>query len=201
MKQKSNIKMICIIAFIVVLVLGYFYYVSNVRDKKTTETDAKATKVQEVIMKDLETRYPPTPKEVVKFYSQISQCLYNEVYTDEELREMAIQMQKMYDDELAAINPLDKYIEDLKFDIQSMKEKSCTISSYATSASTDVDYFTEDGFEWARLHCVYSIRAGSQMAPASDQLFLLRKDSVGHWRIYGWMLAKDTIFGGEVIHE
>ncbi len=199
MKRANNIKTIVVVIFLVVLVLGYFYYLSNIKEKNTTETDDKITKVQEVILKDLDTRYPPTPKEVVKLYGQITQCLHNETYTDEELVAMAKQMQRLFDDEFAANNPLDKYVADLKFDIQSMKDRTYTISSYATSASTDVDYFTDDGFEWARLHCIFSIRAGTQMAPPSDHMFLLRKDSGGHWKIYGWMLTKDTIFGGEKI--
>lgn len=195
MKSAQNIKIILVMIFLIVLVVGYFYYLSN-KEKSISEINAKATKVQEVIMKDLDTRYPPTPKEVVKFYSSIMQCLYNETYSDEELEGMAKQMQKMYDDELNANNPFDKYVEDLKFDIESMKDKEYTISSYTLSASTDVEYYTRDGHEWARLHCIYSVRVGTQFVP-NDEIYLLRKDQDGHWKIYGWMLARDVNTGGD----
>lgn len=195
MKSAKNIKNVLIVIFLVALVIGYFYYLSN-KEENRTEIDVKATKVQEAVMKDLDTRYPPTPKEVVKFYSSIMQCLYNESYSDEELESMAKQMRKMYDDELLANNPFDKYIENLKFDIQYMKDKSYTISSYTLSDSTDVVDYTRDGYEWARLHCIYSVRIGTQFIP-NDEIYLLRKDQEGHWKIYGWMLARDFNGGGD----
>ena len=65
------------------------------------------------------------------------------------------------------------------------KEKDWYISSYATSSSTDVFYFSEDGYDFARLYCTYNIRNGTVMQVLEER-FLLRMDEEGHWKIYGW---------------
>ena len=64
------------------------------------------------------------------------------------------------------------------------------ISSYTTSSSTDVETFTKDNYEWARLYCMFNIRKGTDML-ATTERFLMRKDEAGHWKIYGWELAEN----------
>lgn len=187
MKDKG-IKGIVISAMLILLVLATYYYLVEHRNDKTSEANVKSTKVQEVLLKDLDKKYPPSPKEVVKLYNLITQCFYNESYTEEELLSMVAKIRGLYDDELLSINPEDKYLENLKYDIESMKTKSMVISSYEVVSSTDVDYFTKDGFEWARLNCDYTLRVNTQLSRTTE-VFLLRKDDSGHWKIYGWTLA------------
>ena len=54
----------------------------------------------------------------------------------------------------------------------------------------DVDYFDAGGRSWARLSCTYTIRSGKEAGLARD-IFLLRKDDKGHWKIFGWEAAKE----------
>lgn len=185
-------KLVVIVLFLAALMLGYFYYLSNTRDTAATEVEAKATKVQEVIMKNLNDWYPPTPKEVIRFYAEISQCYYNESYTEEELIEMARQMQRLFDIELLEINsPFESYLEGLKLDIEAFAEKSYTITNFAISDSTDVEKYVDDGYEWARLHCIYYIRDGTRTSMPNDHVYLLRKDADGHWKIFGWIIKEN----------
>jgi len=53
-----------------------------------------------------------------------------------------------------------------------------------------VDYFDAGGRSWARLSCTYTIRSGKE-AGLAREIFLLRKDDMGHWKIYGWEAAKE----------
>ena len=62
-----------------------------------------------------------------------------------------------------------------------------TVSSYGLPSSTDVEYFSEDGYEWARIYCNFNIRQETKMLNTIEQ-FLLRKDENGRWKIYGWQL-------------
>lgn len=190
MKSAKGIKGIIIALICVALILGYYYYLSNVKEETRQEDNVTATAVQEVLLKDLENNYPPTPKEVVKFYSAITQCFYSETYTDEQLYAMAAQIQKLYDDELVANKTQQQYMDDLKIEIANMKDNECVISSYATSASTDVEYYSKGGFDWAKLRCSYTIRQKTALA-STNEVFLLRKDDAGHWKIYGWKLAEE----------
>ena len=75
----GKVKNVIIIVILAALVGGYFLYLSN---RKVEQKDTTVTAVQNVILRNLETDYPPSPKEVVKYYSDISKCLYNETYTD-----------------------------------------------------------------------------------------------------------------------
>ena len=140
-------------------------------------------------MRNLDINYPPSPKEVVKYYCEITQCFYNEENPDETVHELAVQIQKLYDNELVANQTQEEYIQNLISDIAAMKQSGLVISSYSTSPSTDVEYFAQDGFEWARLYCNFSIRQGTVLMDTNEQ-FLLRQDENGHWKIYGWQLVE-----------
>lgn len=189
-KGGSGIRIFFVGVVLICIIVGYYYHLSNRREKANQEDSAKATAVQEVLLYNFERNYPPTPKEVVKLYGQMTQCFYNEEYTQEELLQMAVQIQNLYDEELIANKTENQYIEDLKWDINNMKEKGITISSYSVSASTDVEEFSRDGFRFARLYCTFTLRKGTKI-DYSNEVFLLRKDKDGHWKIYGWALADE----------
>lgn len=181
-------------AFFLLLAMGCVllaYYLINLRIEKSKPEDyVQLTAVQEVLSRNLTTNYPQTPKEVIKYYSEITKCFYNEKWTEEELYALAMKAQELYDHDLVANKTEGQYLSDLKSEIQSFKEKEYHISSYGTSSSTDVYDFTEDGYKFARLYCTYNIRVGTVMQPI-EEIFLLRMDSEGHWKIYGWDLAEN----------
>ena len=188
MGHFKGVKGTIILVILIMMVISYYFYLSNktVPDKK--EESTQLTVVQSLLLDNLEMQYPPSPKEVVKYYCEITQAFYNETYTDEELTELALKIRELYDDELLANNSQDQYLIDIKTDIQSFRQKKCTISSYTTSTSMDVEYFSADGFEFAKLYCMFTLRQGTDLRYTTEQ-FLLRKDDTGHWKIYGWDLA------------
>ncbi len=190
-KGQGGVKVLIVAIILLCLVLGYYYYLSNKRTDKESETGAEATAVQEVLMRDLENNYPPTPREVVKYYAEITQCFYMETYSEEEFKDLAMQIQKLYDDELAANKTEQQYLTDLKLDIDNLKEQELVISSYSPASATDVDEFTQDGYSWAQMRCTFNLRKGTEFQK-TEEIFLLRKDEAGHWKIYGWTLADDT---------
>lgn len=171
-------------------IMAYFAYFSYKKDA-IMEENTVATAVQEVLLKDLDKNYPPTPKEVVKFYSEISKCYYNENYTEEELDKMAHKMWSLFDKELQQNNPEEQYLYDLKVDIQDFHEHNYKISSYSPSSSTDVEYFEDNGRECAKLYCTYTMRNGGAFS-TTKEVFMLRKDKdTEHWKILGFEVAVD----------
>ena len=184
MKKGSGIKIIIIGAVLAVLVVGYYFYLSRKAEDREEET-VESTAVQLVLNRDLSKSYPPSPKEVVRFFNDVTQCFYNESYTDEELYALAMQIQGVYDDELIANKTQEEYLEDLKSDIADMKANDRSISSYELYASTDVEFFTENDDNCARLYCTYNIREGTQMLKTMV-VFVLRQDEDQHWKIMGW---------------
>lgn len=189
MKKQNAIKILIIGIVLICLVLGYYYYLSNKRSENDS-SNVKLTAVQEALLRNLDNNYPPTPREVVKCFCEIAQCLYGEDYTEEEFVALAKQVQKLYDEELIANNTEEQYIGSLKWDIENFKEQEIVISSYTLASSTDVDQFTQDGYSWAQMRCTFNLRKGTYRQ-AAEEIFLLRKDADGHWKIYGWTLEKD----------
>lgn len=114
-KQMGKVKVGIIIVILIAMVGGYYFYLSNFRD---TDEETVVTEVQDVLLKNLDTDYPPTPRELLKYYSDITKCLYNEKYTEEQLEQMADKMLALYDAELAENNPRDEYIKNLKKDVR-----------------------------------------------------------------------------------
>ncbi len=98
--KKGGVKIIIIGIVLAALVIGYFYYVTNKVEESKKEEVVESTLVQTVLLRDLDKSYPPSPKEVIKYFSEISKCFYNEKYTEDELYELAMKIEGIYDDAL-----------------------------------------------------------------------------------------------------
>lgn len=192
MKDKGNgsgLKGFIIGLVLIGLVLGYFYYLS-VRKGGDESDEVEISPVQEVLLRNLDKSYPTSPREVLKYYGQLVQCFYGEEYTEEEFEQLAAKVMELYDDELAGNQTPEQYLENLRWDVDQWKEKETKVSSYSLPSSTDVDFFTEDGYSWARLYFGMNLRKGTQL-DVINAVYLLRKDDQGHWKIYGWKLEED----------
>ena len=192
MKMFKGTKGMVILVFLVLLVLGYYFYLSNrSMPEKTEEISVETMTVsQKVLSRNLETNYPPSPREVVKYFSEITECYYNEEHTDEELRDLGLKMREIYDDDLVANQTEEMYLSLLKSDVEEYKQNNRTISSFSPSSSVDVETFTKDGYECAKLYCVYDINQDGLLYQTT-LCFILRKDEDAHSKIYGWKAVKD----------
>ncbi len=194
MKRFQDLKGAIILILMLLMIVGYFYYLSNreVPNKNNSEESTeKSSAVAEVLLRDLDRNYPSTPKEVIKYFADLTQVLHNEEYSDEEYEALADKIKQLYDTELVENKEYEQYLTDLEAEIALFHQNQWVISSYSTSSSTDVERFSEDGHDFARLYCTFTIRQGSSGYPKSEEVFLLRKDDDGHWKIYGWKLVGD----------
>lgn len=191
-KNLNSNKTILIFALLMVAVVGYYCYLVNRTNKEAEE--AELTAVQEVLLRDMERSYPPTPKEVIKYYNEIMKCFYNEDCTQDEIEDLGARARELYDEELLAHNEWGPYIINLTAEIMQYKESGKKLSSCAVAASTDVDFFEDDGYSFARISCGYTVLQGKE-SDSSMQIYLLRKDENGHWKIYGWDLAENVNVG------
>ncbi len=191
MKNSKVAKTIIIVVALAAIILVYYYSLSHRAKRQEVEEAFAATVVQSILMRDLEHNYPPTPKEVLKYYAEITECFYNETYSDEELVQLAGKIQMLYDAELVANKTQDQYMQDLRDDIAEMKGKQLTVASYEVSASTDVEYFEQDEYSCARLYCTFYLKQQGSGRVPSQERFVLRQDGDGHWKILGWELVED----------
>lgn len=191
MKNSKVAKTVIIVVVLAALILVYYYYLGHRAKRQEVEETIVATVVQSVLMRDLEHNYPPTPKEVVKYYAEITECFYNETYSDEELVKLAGKIQMLYDTELVANKTQEQYMEDLRNDIAEMKGDQITIASYEVSASTDVEYFEQGEYSCTRLYCTFYLKKQGGGRVPSQERFVLRQDADKHWKILGWELVDD----------
>lgn len=195
-RHKANIsfkgtKGAVILIVLAALIVGYYFYLSNYTKARNEQAQADATTpVQDILLRNLDIDYPPTPKEVIKYYSELTQCLYNEELTEEEIDQLGGRARLLYDEELNEHNEEGQYLMDLREDVGDFNSKSIRIPSYTLPSSTDVEEFTENGRQCARLYCTYHIRQGSSLTD-SVEVFVLRKAEDGHWKILGWDLADE----------
>lgn len=190
MKRFTGVRGTLILLVLVVSMVGYYYYLSNKVSKKT-ETDDMLTKVQSVLLRDLELNYPSTPREVVRYFGDITLCLFGGSCEESDIDKLAAKAIQLYDDELVENNPWAEYLMRLQQEVAEYQKKGMTVTSYAPAGSTSVDTFEQDGYEWARFYCTFYTKTGKE-SQVVNQIFLLRKDENRRWKIYGWDLAENV---------
>ncbi|MBQ8039974.1 MAG: hypothetical protein IJ274_08935 [Lachnospiraceae bacterium] len=192
MKKAQGTKGFIIVLVLILLVIGYYYYLSNRTVEETEEVTI--SQAQDLLLRDLDRNYPPSPKEVVKYFFEITTCLYNEELSEEDIKALALKAQELFDVELIANNPQEEYLTELKSEIASFQTSNSQILNYSTSSSVDVDYFEEDGSSFARIYGTYYLQVQKSLK-SLEEVFLLRKDEEGHWKLYGWQPIENN--GGE----
>lgn len=187
--KKSTTRAAVIVICLIAGLVGYFAYLSNKKIENNKE--ATMTPVQIALNRNLNIDYPPTPKEVVRFYNEILKCYYNENCTEEEIESLGMKARELFDAELLVNNEVGTYLRALKAEIKDYKDNKRKMTAATVASSTNVFYFEEDGFEFARLHSGYYVSESGKTRP-SDMVFLLRKDDQKKWKIYGWTLAENV---------
>ncbi len=190
MKNGRKILIIAIVVLFVSAVIGLFIYINNKPKANPIEDDVVISNVDNVVLRNLELNYPPTPKELLKYYSEITMCFYQENLSEEDLARLAGTARKLYDAELCAGMTEEEYIESLREDILEFNSLGVVVSGYTVSSSTDVEEFVVDGREYARLYATYRLRQGTEYI-YSNEVFIMRKDEDGHWKILGWQLLEE----------
>lgn len=190
--KKSTTTITVIFIVLIIAVVGYYAYLSN--EKQKTKEESTLSTVQIVLSRDLAASYPNSPKEVIKYYNEIMKCYYNESCSEEELADLVTKSRELYDAELNLANDYDTQLNQLLSDVKEYKEKKRTITNCSVAASTSVDYYSVDGFDFARLQCGYTIMESGKSIP-SNFVYLLRKDENRKWKIYGWDLAQNLRIG------
>lgn len=184
--KKSTVRVTIVLIILIAGVVGIYAYLSG-RSRSVAES-ASMTNVERVLSRDMAYDYPPTPKELLKYYNEIQKCFYNENCTDSEIQELVIRARELYDEELLANNEFDTHVTLLQAEIKDYKDHKRVISAVSVAASTNVDFFDEDGYEFARIYCGYNVTEGSTTRQ-TRQIYLLRRDENRRWKIYGWDLA------------
>lgn len=187
--KKTTTIIIVVLLIVIVGVVGVYAFMAG--KAKDEQQSAALTAVEKVLNRDLSTHYPPTVKEVLKFYAEIQKCFYAEDTKDEDLEALGMKARELYDEELLKKNPVEDYLINLKTDVQQFQSSKRTITSVSVAGSVNADYFQEDGYDFARLNCTYYFMEGG-VTKSVDIVYLLRRDENRLWKIYGWDNAQNV---------
>ena len=186
--MRKGPKSAAVLAVRVITVFALYYYLVNKVERSGPEVETTA--VQDVLLKNLEKDYPPTVREVIKYYNEIMNCYYSEKPTETELQELADKALELYDAELVSYQSREAYVENLKAEIAAFEAAETVLSHVALSSSTAVEYYTYQGRECAQIRCIYTVRQKTNLMTIRE-IYVLRKDDTGKWKILGWTPAED----------
>ena len=188
--MKKYGRTMIVIAVLVALGLGYYYYLAN-KDtgKDATDIAADTSEVSVLISKDIKANYPESPKDVVNLYARITKAYYDTSLTNEQIEALGKQARLMFDDELKNTQTDADFYEKLKEDIGNYNSTKTRISSYVIQSAAKTKYSTFKDRQYASIALVYYLRQGDKLIDSPTK-FTLRKDDDGHWKILFWELTE-----------
>lgn len=184
----KHMKKIVITVVLVSLVVGYYFYLSN-RNINTEKNNSETSDVSKLISRNLDGEYyPEFPRDVVSFYSKIVQAYYYTELSEKEIEGLGSQARKLFDAELLEKNPESQFFENLKNDIKEYNEAERKIYGFTVENANDVDIFSFQGENYARVTAAYIMREKGSAATVYED-YTLRKDEDGKWKILYWEVA------------
>jgi len=182
-KYQKTARTGFVFLIMVITILALYYHLAN-RAKSTEETET-VSQVQSVLVQNLTDKYPGTPREVLKYYNEILECLYNEKYSDQEFQSLAEKAEQLYDKELLDNQGKDSYLKSFREEINNSRKLGKKLDAIWMTEGTDVDYYTKNSRECANLKCIDTMKI-STASQNITVLYVLRKDDKDHWKILGW---------------
>lgn len=201
MKRAGVIKTMIIMALLVGGVLLFYLHLTRRNADAVSVESAGGRAVQEMtatqklIAEAPFKEYPTTPVQLVKYYNDLTVCLYNEDCTEEEQKALVLLLRKYMDDELLENQSEAEQLIELRKDLAMFKQQEIKIYSVDVTPSLDVVFFNFEDHECARLYSNYTMKGiveGSMAYNTIRQVFILRKNSEGHWKIYGYKNEEET---------
>ena len=184
----KKLKYLMTLALILVLGLTIYYFVVNKSDKNSDDSkDATVSGIEKMLSKDFEKNYPKSVREVVSNFISIQECYYNEDMEEDKLVQLAYQAMRLFDDELVETNPFDKYYAGLTKEIEEYRTEGKALYKTILDKASEVEYSEIDGVRYAKINCIYYLRA-SKGTDKVTETYALRRDDEGNWKILGWQI-------------
>lgn len=179
-KRRTMATVILMIFIAVIVVMSY--YLTN-RKMLLFTFNKKKTQVQILLDKDFNNYYPSTPREVVKLYSTMVKVLHSGI-KDNEVKELALKMRELYDDELLQKNPEADYLQNVFLEIAASKKNERKITNTLIVNKNMEKQKVVNGKEYATIYISYTIYEKNKHS--ENWKYLLRKNEKDQWKILGW---------------
>lgn len=190
MKGKNPARLVGGLLLLGIMILILFYWLNNRPDDSVfSDETTKNTEARKLLGKDMERYYPSSVREVVRLYSRITKCWYNEKISSEELEGLIEMQRKLFDRELLEENPLPDFTAMLTQELKEQKEKKSTMINYRVQKESSVKKWEAAEGSFASIIACYMIKNSTEGYRYTYEEFLLREDEKGRWKIVGWQLT------------
>lgn len=180
-KSRRGISLFIIIVLFVVIGVLIVYYQHMKKQQMQETVHTPTTETEKLIAKDLEMGYPETPKEVMKLFGRINQCIYNKTLSTEDFSALVGQLRELYCEELRDLNTQEKMEADISSEKKLYKSKSRKIINYTIDEEQNYQYKEIEGNEMVYLKFSYFIRSDNSYSTVNWYAILMQED--GKWKI------------------
>lgn len=180
-KGRQGIMVFIIIVSLVVLGSLALYYRHMKKQQMQQTVHTPTTETEKLIAKDLEMGYPETPKETMKLFGRINQCIYNKELSEEEFSALVKQLRVLYCEELKKINTETKLEESVKQSVDEYQLLNRKIVNYTIDEERNYEYTTIDGVEAVCVKFSTFMREGDKYSTWSQYAILIKEKD--NWKI------------------
>lgn len=157
-KNKRSLQFFIIITILVVLGVLAVYYQVMKRQQMSETIHTPTTEAEKLVAKDMKMGYPETPKEVMKLFGRINQCIYNKSMSSDNFSSLVGQLRELYCKELKDHNKQKKMEEEIAKEKDIYKSHKRKIINYNIDEESNYVYKTINGEEVVYLNFSYFIR-------------------------------------------
>ena len=174
-----------IVTILIIAIIASLFYLdwSQKSSEKKEANDKVMTEAGKLLARDLETNYPETPRELVKYFSNITKVLFSGL-EDKEVEALAKKALELYDEEFLMNNTESAYLKDLYSEIAAWNKAERRITNFLLINEDQEERWKIEGRDYANVYVSYFTlddRKGSQ-----TRNYLMRKSEDGNWKILGW---------------
>lgn len=157
-KNKRSLHIFVIVILLVVLGALAVYYQFMKKQQLNETVHTPTTEAEKLVAKDLEMGYPETPKEVMKLFGRINQCIYNKKLSSDNFSSLVGKLRELYCEKLKDRNKKEKMEEEIKKEKDTYKSHKRKIINYNIDEESNYVYKQIDGEEVVYLNFSYFIR-------------------------------------------
>ncbi|MDE5966223.1 MAG: hypothetical protein K2G89_05270 [Lachnospiraceae bacterium] len=177
-----------------VLLFAFFRLTQSAGQRK--EQPLEKTELEQLMEYDFVNEYPKTVRDVMKLYMRYLDYIYSEDVSEEQLAVLNGQMRNLYANELLNYNSEDTQLNALKEELAAYAKEKIIFVGYTMTEASQISYDTVEDKEYAKLSIVMNMKAKSSSAD-KEQDYVLEKNEIGQWKIYGWVLNMNNSMSGQ----
>ena len=190
-KGKNAKWLTMFVAICVVIVLTYVGFEKKQSEKALqAEEKAEISKIDNIILKDLEEEYPASVREVVKYYYKVLQAMFNGEATDKQIVKLIDKERALFDKELLKKNEYSEFVKGRNSEINQYKKSGVKLLKFVIQDSEETKYWQNNNSEMASIKA-HIYMTGKKAYKDIYQEYVLRKDSDGRWKILSWSNTSD----------